>query len=206
MDKFALVYEFNEDSPLITYKAARELEAGNYKRALQLLKTSLEKYPFYPTTYFMLATALAENKEIDKAKEMLNRADKLFNEKGTKDFYLNLIEKMRLEAEGINLGIEETVNEVLNDSFLESEELNSDDMDFDISSNELREAEVKELNGDESSIVTETLAEIYASQNNYGEAIEIYEKLLLAKPEKEEKIKKRISELKEILESKKKKK
>ncbi len=203
MDKFALVYEFNNDSPLITYKASKELDAGNNKRALGLLKESLEKNPYHSTTYYMLAVALAKNNQIEVAKEFLNKATEMFYDEGTKDYYFNIIEKIRMETEGINLGIEETVNEVLSQSFLEADELNND---IEISEEELKATQTKKSHDDDNSIITETLAEIYASQNNYEEAIEIYEKLLHSKPEKEDKLKKRIAELKEILESKKKRK
>ena len=59
MDKFALVYEFNKESPLITYKASKELEAKNYSKAVDLLSSAIEKYPYHATAYFMYALALS---------------------------------------------------------------------------------------------------------------------------------------------------
>ena len=53
--------------------------------------------------------------------------------------------------------------------------------------------------------MTETLAEIYASQENYEEAIEIYEKLKNIKPDLTDKFNNRINELKTAIENKKQK-
>jgi tetratricopeptide (TPR) repeat protein len=47
----------------------------------------------------------------------------------------------------------------------------------------------------ESNIVTPTLAEIYASQGEYGAAIQAYEILMLSKPEDRERFERRIQEL-----------
>jgi predicted Zn-dependent protease len=48
-------------------------------------------------------------------------------------------------------------------------------------------------------IVTETLAEIYASQNEYGEAIKAYQKLVKLRPEESDRYQKRLAELEERL-------
>lgn len=54
-----------------------------------------------------------------------------------------------------------------------------------------------------SKIVTPTLAEIYASQGEYGEAIEAYEKLLLLRPEEGDRFRARIAALAALKEQKK---
>ena len=55
MDKFTLVYEFNRESPLITYEAAKEFEKHNLEKAVELFEISISKFPYYPTTYFLYA-------------------------------------------------------------------------------------------------------------------------------------------------------
>ncbi len=85
MDKFALVYEFNKDSPLITYKATKEIEAKNYSKALELLPTAIEKYPNHATAYFMYALALAHNNQFEKAKEYLFKGDNILKDENTKE-------------------------------------------------------------------------------------------------------------------------
>ncbi len=47
----------------------------------------------------------------------------------------------------------------------------------------------------DSIVITPTLAEIYASQGEYGAAIQAYEILIFSKPEERERFEKRITEL-----------
>lgn len=206
MDKFSLVYEFNKDSPLVVYQASKAIDINDYKKALKLLTSAVDKFPYYPTSYFLLAVAHAHNKEYEKAKEFLMKGNDLFKENETYKYYLSEIEKIKRMAEGIPADFEETVKDVLNESFMEPE-------DFDPSSDlELLDDEFKQNkhsnieNFDQQSIVTETLAEIYASQNNFEEAIDIFEKLKDLKPELTERFDNRIKELNEAIENKKQKK
>ena len=204
MDKFAIVYEFNQESPLITYKASRELEAKNYPKAVDLLSSAIEKYPYHPTPYFQYALALAHNKQYGLAKDFLAKGDDLLGEKETLNYYSNLIEAVKREADGISIVFDDTINEVLGESFIEPEQFNSDDIDL-IEEPNSNIIENDNPDSEGISIVTETLAEIYASQENYEEAIEIYEKLINIKPDFTDKFNNRISELKTAIENKKQK-
>lgn len=205
MDKFAIVYEFNKESPLMTYKGTKELEAKNYSKAAELLAEAIEKFPDHATPYFQYSLALANQNEFEKAKEILTKGDDLLGDKDTFNYYSNLIESIKRNAEGITVSFDETVNQVLEESFIEPERFNRED-EIDI----LREKNEKEKNEekldfDQSPIVTETLAEIYASQNNYEEAIEVYEKLKFIKPELTDRFNNRINQLNIELENKKQK-
>ena len=204
MDKFAIVYEFNQESPLITYKASRELEAKNYPKAVDLLSSAIEKYPYHPTPYFQYALALAHNKQYGLAKDFLAKGDDLLGEKETLNYYSNLIEAVKREADGISVVFDDTINEVLGESFIEPEQFNSDDIDL-IEEPNSNIIENDNPDSEGISIVTETLVEIYASQENYEEAIEIYEKLKNIKPDFTDKFNNRISELKTAIENKKQK-
>ena len=204
MDKFAIVYEFNQESPLITYKASRELEAKNYPKAVDLLSSAIEKYPYHPTPYFQYALALAHNKQYGLAKDFLAKGDDLLGEKETLNYYSNLIEAVKREADGISIVFDDTINEVLGESFIEPEQFNSNDIDL-IEEPNSNIIENDNPDSEGISIVTETLAEIYASQENYEEAIEIYEKLKNIKPDFTDKFNNRISELKTAIENKKQK-
>jgi tetratricopeptide (TPR) repeat protein len=206
MDKFSVVFEFNKNSPLITYQASKEIEAGNYKKALDMLSTAVEKYPGHYTAYLLLSVALAYNKKYDEAKDIIHNLDNSVVTAETSEFYLKEIEKIRREAEGISVSFDETVAEVLNDSFLDTEQFEAD-KDFQLIDDNLENINAdSNFETDEAGIVTETLAEIYASQNNYDEALDIYEKLKKIKPEMEEKFNKRISEIEEAIENKRNKK
>ena len=206
MDKFTLVYEFNKDSPLITYQAAKEIEAKNYSKALEMLNTAVEKFPNHLSALLLLSEALAYNEKYDEAREVLKRCQDINYDKDTQDFYLNRIEIIKREAEGISVDLDDTVNEILNEAFLESSDFDTDqefellEDNFDVKESE----EDKDLS--KNSIVTETLAEIYASQENYDEALDIYEKLMKLKPEMEIKFSNRISEIKTAIDNKKRKK
>lgn len=206
MDKFALVYEFNKDSPLVVYQASKAIDINDYSKALKLLTSAVDKFPYYPTPYFLLAVAHAHNKEYEKAKEFLTKGNNLFKENETYKYYLSEVEKIKRMAEGIPADFEDTVKDVLNESFLEPEDFDSS-TDLHLLDEEFKQNEHANIdNFDQQSIVTETLAEIYASQNNFEEAIDIFEKLKDLKPELTERFDNRIKELNEAIENKKQKK
>ena len=205
MDKFALVYEFNSDSPLITYKATKELEAKNYSKAVDLLSSAIEKYPNHATAYFMYSLALAHDNQYEKAKEYVLLGDNILKNVNTKKYYLNMIDKIKREAAGISINFDETVNDILDESFLEPEEFNTL-KDLELLDEDLIDEEPPvEQHFEQNSIVTETLGEIYASQGNFEEALEIFEKLKELKPELTEKFDNRIAELNQSIEKKKQK-
>ncbi|MCW8849128.1 MAG: tetratricopeptide repeat protein, partial [Melioribacteraceae bacterium] len=186
-------------------KATKEIEAQNYSKALELLPTAIEKYPTHATAYFMYALALAHNEQIELAKEYISKGDDILKDENTKDHYLKLIEKIGREAAGISINFDDTVNEILEESFLEPEEFDPL-KDIELLDDSLIDEEPEvEQHFEQNSIVTETLAEIYASQGNYEEALEIYEKLKDIKPELTEKFENRITELNLVIENKKQK-
>ena len=74
MDKFTLVYEFNKDSPLITYQAAKELDAKNYSKALEMLIKATDKFPDHLTAFLLLSEALAYNDKFDEARDVLKKS------------------------------------------------------------------------------------------------------------------------------------
>lgn len=205
MDKFAMVYEFNSESPLITYKASKELEANNYKEALKLLSSAIEKFPKHATAHFLHSLASAYNDDFETAKDLLSKGDDLFGESSTTEYYQKLIDKIKRESEGISVSFDDTVNDVLNETFLEPEDFDPSN-DMELLEDEFEQPKDQSNNLEPESIVTETLAEIYASQNNFDEAIEIFEKLKIVRPELVEKFDNRINDIKLAIENKKQKK
>jgi len=205
MDKFSIVYEFNSESPLITYMATRELEAKNYSKAVELLSTAIDKYPNHVTPYFQCAVALAHENQFEKARDYLAKGNNLLGEEETLNYYSTLVDSIKREADGISVNFDDTINEVLEESFIEPEQFGTTD-DFDLADESVKNKQEDNSSGfEETSIVTETLAEIYASQSNFEEAIEIYEKLKDIKPENIDRFNNRINELKIIAENKKQK-
>ncbi len=204
MDKFALVYEFNKDSPLLVYKASKEIEDRNITNAIELLNTSIEKYPYYPTAYFLLSVALAYNEEYIKARELITQGNDLLDEEQTSQYYTNLVEKIRKEAEGLDTNFEDSVSKVLDDSFNDENDFyDFDDISIESNNNEDKQTESPKGNITEGTIVTETLAEIYNTQGNYKEALDIYNRLLKIQPEKTNKFNQKILEINHSMGSKK---
>jgi len=59
MEKLALIYEFNNRSPLFAQVAAVEVEKNHIERALEILENGIKIFPDYPTPYFIQGKALA---------------------------------------------------------------------------------------------------------------------------------------------------
>jgi len=198
MDKFTLVYEFNKESPLITYEASKELDNRNYEKAAELFEIAINKFPYHSTAYFLYAAALANLEKFDDAKNLILKGDSLLNKKKTFDYYSRLVENLRLKS----LGIDTEINS--NDTGNEYQHLenNNEDENSDFISDNVEESGIFE-NPDAKPIVTETLAEIYASQGNFKEALNIYTKLKELKPEYKEKFENRIQEINTAIENKK---
>jgi len=80
-DKFALIYEFNNDSSLFAYVAQRELENGNLERAFEIITDGIKKYHNYPTAYFIYSDILYAQDKLSEAEEAISRGYKLLNSK-----------------------------------------------------------------------------------------------------------------------------
>lgn len=200
MDKFALIYEFNKESPLIIYEASKELEKKNIKKSLELLEIAAQKYPYHPTVFFLKAVADAYNNQFEMANENLLKGDKLLNNNQTLEYYHQLIEKIRFNKDENHFEFNNPKNENIFKSIIEQEEFDNIDSSQLISNEEINSIE---NNFDNEPIITETLAEIYASQENFTEALEIFEKLKIAKPKLIEKFENRINEIRTAIENKK---
>lgn len=198
MDKFALIYEFNKESPLIVYEAAKELEKKNFEKSLELFEKASYKFPFHPTVFFLKAVAFAYTGQFDLAGESLIKGDNLLGDKSTLEYYHRQIENVRLNQDNLNIDLFDLDNEQYSSEIA--------DVDFDnIDSSQLisdEEFNFSKNKFDTEPIITETLAEIYASQGNYFESLEIFEKLKNIKPELSNKFEARIREIKSIIENK----
>lgn len=198
-------YSTNNESPSIVCKAWQEIEEKNFNKALLILAEAIKKFPFYPTPYFIYAIALAHNKEITLAKEMISKGDSLLGEHTTTDYYYRLIENISKDEEVQNPIFEDTINEILNESFSD-QNIYADIEDIELM-NEVENLKLDEENFQQPNkipIITETMAEIYFSQNKFEEAIDIYTKLIDLKPEQSVKFNQRIFEIQNKIESSKK--
>ncbi|MEJ5352466.1 MAG: tetratricopeptide repeat protein [Melioribacteraceae bacterium] len=208
IDKIKLIYEFNPESPLFARVAASIIEEGNIADALKILEKGIEKFPEYPSAYFILAIAKAYNGNETEAIELINRGTLFINSEETKDFYIKKIKKIIEERNSLKdvkkkaIWQESKVN--INNSIEEqldilAEQLSKARISYIPDNNTQTELEVPEYKGKK--IVSETLAKIYESQKNFKEAISIYKELIKLHPEKSEYYKTKIKEISEIIDT-----
>lgn len=93
-NKYALIYEFNKESPLFTRVAYQFIKQREYNEAITVLKKGIGKFPEYPTAYYLYAIALANLGERKNAIEMVLKAVELHGTKESLKFYTNFIEKI----------------------------------------------------------------------------------------------------------------
>jgi len=227
-NKFALIYEFNNDSPLFARVAADLINEHEFEKAIEILEKGLKNYPDYPTPYFIYAKALAYAGNPEKAKEMAKTGSDLINSEKTKEFYFEEIEEISrslfngssrvsfLEPEAIaELENEEDQTEAASEEPAEfedrleevAEQLESakiepppepEDIEIEPVDDSIDE-EDDDLDIAGEEFISETLAGIYFAQKNYKAARNIYVKLTELEPEKEEYYQSKIKEIDDIL-------
>ncbi|NOX18827.1 MAG: tetratricopeptide repeat protein [Chlorobi bacterium] len=227
-NKFALIYEFNNDSPLFARVAADLIKENEFEKAIEILEKGLSLYPAYPTPYFIYAKALAYVGNSEKAKEMIQIGSDFIQSEKTKEFYLNEINEISsshfngsnrvafLEPEAIEnieLGdedvpepekpkeFEDRLEEVagqLENAKIAMGDEPQADIDMD-SIDDLPEEEANDFDIAGEEFISETLAGIYFAQKNYKAAQNIFVKLIALEPEKEEYYQSKIQEIDDIL-------
>ena len=228
-DKVSLIFEYDKSSPLFARQANAEIENNNVEHAIEILAEGIKLYPDYPTAHILYAKALSLIGEYARALYQVKVASDLLHSKKTYEHYLKEIENMKkrssLFASSRGSAFIPELNkfekEIQPDLFEKkyetnvtgmSEQTNIDDrldeLAEEISSAKISESPVEdnqEKAGEEAShgnsIISETLAKIYASQGEYKEAIKVYEKLIQKTPSKQEEYIKKIKELNSRFES-----
>lgn len=100
MDKFSLIYNFNNSSPLFANVALNELEKNNIDRALEMLENGLQIHPEYPAGLIIYSKALAKLGEYDNAVDLLTKACEIIDSAETYDYYIKEFEKYKSTASG----------------------------------------------------------------------------------------------------------
>ena len=224
-DKVSLIFEYDKSSPLFVRQANTEMENNNVERAIEILVEGIKLYPDYPTAYILYSRALSLIGSYGKALNQVKIASELLHSKKTYEHYLKEIEniKKRSSLFATSRGnafipeLNQLGRETEADLFEKEYEVNLsekdeqtnidiedrlDELADEISSARINETpiesnddDVKEESGYSGSIISETLAKIYAAQGEYEEAIKVYEKLMLKTPSKQEDYIERIREL-----------
>lgn len=102
MDKTALIYEFNNSSPVFAQVAAGELENKNIDKALNILENGIQLFPEYSTAYIVYAQALAMAGDFESAEKMLKKGCDLIESEDTLIYYSNKFEKLKQKTETIS--------------------------------------------------------------------------------------------------------
>ncbi len=218
-DKFILIYEINNESPLFAYAAEKSLENGNLDEALKILEKGLTKFPNYATAYLIYAKTLATAGKKQESFEALHKAAALLGYEESSERYKNLLEDIL--SNGVsnpeqNEGKNES-GEAEHDESTRTKDQTEFEDNLDILAKELEVAKItaaevppeviekhKRLTESNTKIVTETLAGIYLDQNVWDKALEIYKELINIRPEKADFYRQKIERIEEIIAKRKK--
>ena len=204
-DKFKLIYEFNNRSPLFAYVAADEIERGNVNDAIRILESGLLIHPRYPTPYFIMALAQAYSGDEEAAIKYAVEGSHLISSEESLKSYEKKIKRIIDERNGIprpkrRTFIEEDDEPVIHkksdDLQLLAEKLTKAKINVKALPATDGELSPPQFNG---KIVSETMAEIFVSQKNFNEAISVYNELMITKPEKIDSYENRIEEIKMMM-------
>ncbi len=196
--KIKLIYEFNNNSPLFARVAEAYLQEGNPLKAIEILESGIERFPYYTSAKIVLIEALAKEGEYKRVIQLIDKIREDLDEQ-TVNYYLDKVESEREYQESDqNAQFEETAPKGIEDDLENlADKLSHAKMPKadDSSAPDIKETESKS----ESKLVSETLAEIYLNQSNYTEALSIYEKLHETNPANKEHYRDKIEQIKNMM-------
>ncbi len=224
-----LIYGSDDDTTILIRLADNEIKNGKYEKAIELLQYGINKYPNYPTSYFLYGKALLTLGKVKEAKEAFQVGIDLIGFKDTAEYYTSLIPEIQEITNSESVGeikqkeevvtrIDEVESDTVksNDNKISEEPVvpptEKEDVNLEELANKLSNAKIdmprdhdapvqpqKETEPRPSysprDLVSETLARIYVSQENYKEAIEIYETLIEIQPERKDYYLKKLEEI-----------
>jgi len=227
-DKANLIYKNNTNSALFVRTAQYQLENNNIDAAIEILNKGLKVYPDHPVAYLLLGKAYIMLGNYNLAEEFIRKGSSLIQCRDTYDYYLGEAAKTRDQRSMFNLTRDKLFAKPVaeNDSMEQRKAVLEDHQPKD--SKELQNriddrferlvstvSKVKALdkkdpegtgtnknNPETTLLVSETLAEIYCTQGELNEAINVYEKLIKRDPGKADYYSKKIEEIRKSLNSK----
>ncbi|MGB5849561.1 MAG: tetratricopeptide repeat protein [Ignavibacteriaceae bacterium] len=226
--KVNLIYEYNRNSPLFVKMANSQIEENNVDEAVEILTTGLKTYPEYPVAHLLLGKAFAMKGNYGKALECFKKGSNIIQSEETYNFYVNELEKMKtqrslFEASRGNSFFNSSKNlkkpAKTPDLFIAKSEtkeekelaVSIDDRLAQLADqiskvklststvNSDKVSDFKDILSQDNMIVSETLAKIYVAQNEYDEAIKVYEKLIKKEPSRYEHYTEKIKEIRSKL-------
>lgn len=217
--KVKLICEYNNRSPLFVRLAGIEIEKNNLDHAADILKNGLIIFPGFAVAYFLLAKISTLKSNYSEALTHLKRGSELIHSPESFAYYLKEIDTLKKQRSFFNISrwknFNSDKNSVSQDSVAYKSGTSKDekieetliDLTKEIEGVTLSIKEVKdkidqsrlkdELS--ENLIISETLARIYANQNEIQAAVKVYKKLIKKYPEKEDYFNTKINELKTLL-------
>lgn len=227
-DKANLIYNNNNNSPLFVRTAQYQLENNKMDAAIEILNKGLKIYPDHPVAYLLLGKAYIMYGNYNLAEEFIRKGSSLIQCRDTYDYYLGEAAKTRdqrsmfnitrdklfAKPEAENDSMEQRKAGLENHGLKDSKELaNRIDDRFErlvstvsrvkaLDKNDSGGAETDKDKPESSLFVSETLAEIYCTQGELNEAINVYEKLIKRDPAKADYYSNKIEEIRKSLNSK----
>ena len=228
--KISLIYEYNKNSPLFVRVANSELEKNNIDEAINILDAGLRIFKEHPTAHILLGKAYALSGKYSDALDLFEKASKILQSEKTYDYYVNELESIRKQRSlfettngnaFFNSSVESDLS-ISDDDIYYTGTGTSSSADLIASIDERLEQLAEEISRaklthsfdrsspdkdlldnlpDDNLILSETLAEIYLSQNEHDEAIRVYEKLINKDASKTEYYTGKILEIRSKLES-----
>ena len=227
-DKANLIYKNNTNSALFVRTAQYQLENNNIDAAIEILNKGLKVYPDHPVAYLLLGKAYIMLGNYNLAEEFIRKGSSLIQCRDTYDYYLGEAAKTRDQRSMFNLTRDKLFAKPVaeNDSMEQRKAVLEDHQPKDSKElqnriddrferlvstvSKVKALDKKDPDGTETNknnpettlLVSETLAEIYCTQGEFNEAINVYEKLIKRDPGKTDYYSKKIEEIRKSLNSK----
>lgn len=196
--------------------ANTELDNKNVDNAVKILQSGLRIFPDYPVAYLLLGKTYALMGGYEKAKECFKRGSDILGIRETYNYYLAEVDAIRKKrslfksttgSTSFSTAPKVPVKPQDQNNLFQQEKkstsvqdlTSSIDEKLDLLAKEISKAKISTANKqtvkendfleqltNDSMLISETLAKIYLAQNEYNEAIRVYEKLLKKESGKQE--------------------
>lgn len=167
--KFSEIYSSNEKSPVFLRIAERQIEEKEYEKAIEILKAALTGNSVNAAIFFLLGKAYTGIGDFKEALMNFKKGSEIIRSDKTFQYYLKEIELQKRRKDQKDISIPKIGSSDYS-SLLE----NSD-------SNSTKDSPAAKTDVDDN-LISETLAQIYLSQSETGEAVKVYEKLIRKYP------------------------
>ena len=210
--KVKLIYEYNNKSPLFVRLAGIEIEKNNLDRAETILSDGLVDFPQFAIAYFLIGKIHTLKGNYSKAISFFKMGSELIYSPRSFEYYLREIETIKKQRSFFNInrwiefanethssGSKPDTDETVEETLLKlTKEIEGATQSIKEAKDKIEKSKLQ-VNLPENLVLSETLAQIYANQNEIQAAISVYKKLIKKNPGKENYFNSKIEELKSLL-------